>query len=251
MVYDCSTIEYLLGISYIFVRIWCYIRLYTANAQTLLEERMTDAKQSGSLDVSYMGIFRLPDIPDSIDDLSCEYNRLTCLPALPDSIATLWCDNNLLTSLPKLPASLTYLSCVGNRLTCLPELPTTLKYLSCDENFLTSLPNLPPSLVMLSCEENSLASLPDLPDTLSYLRCVENPYNRAFHILVASGYPIECIREYYSLTRLQNCVDLEATLGQGLLTDDCVALVGSFLSGKKGTLATQLLEWKDPTQYEA
>ena len=219
--------------------------MYTANVQPLLEERRMEAERTGILDVSYIGLFRLSDIPDSIDDLSCEYNLLTCLPALPDSIATLWCDNNLLTSLPNLPASLTYLSCVGNRLTCLPELPPTLKYLSCDENFLTSLPNLPPSLVMLSCGDNRLASLPDLPDTLSYLRCEDNPYNRAFHILIASGYPIECIREYYSLRRWQNCVNLGETLGKGLLTDDCVSLVGSFLSGKKGTLATQLLEWND------
>ena len=218
---------------------WCLFRLYTTNVQTLLERRIEDAKRSGSLDVSYMGVFHLPEIPDSVDDVSCEHNCLTYLPALPNSVLTLWCDNNLLTSLPNLPGSLTYLSCVGNRLTTLPDLPPSLKYLSCDENVLTSLPHLPASLVMLSCGKNRLTSLPDLPASLSYLQSLENPYNLAFRILMGTGYPIEAVQEYYALQRIQACEDVRDTLGQGCLSGDCVARIASYLTGKEGTLAGQ------------
>ena len=71
---------------------------------------------SGLLDLSWLG--------------------LTDLPELPAGLTKLWCHNNLLTKLPEtLPAGLQELHCYKNHLTTLPDtLPVGLRELYCYHN---------------------------------------------------------------------------------------------------------------------
>ncbi len=125
------------------------------------------------LDLSFLRLTSLPDLPSSLKILYCYNNQLTSLPDLPSSLKILICDNNKITNLPNLPSSLQKLSCSNNYLTSLPDLPS-LQKLSCSNNKLTDLPNLPSSLKILHCNENYLTSLPDLPTNLQELNCNAN-----------------------------------------------------------------------------
>ena len=73
----------------------------------------------------------------------CKYNNLSILPELPNSLIELSCSNNDLFNLPKLPNSLTELWCNNNNLSSLPDLPNSLTHLMVNNNNLSSLPNLP------------------------------------------------------------------------------------------------------------
>ena len=66
--------------------------------------------------------------------LNYSNNRLTKLPQLPDSLQELHCYCNKLTELPKLPNSLQRLSCNNNKLKILPELPNSFHKLDCWDN---------------------------------------------------------------------------------------------------------------------
>ena len=68
------------------------------------------------LNLSDKGLTSLPELPDSLKELSCSKNNLTTLPELPDSLEKLDCWNNNLTSLPELPDSLKELYCSENNL---------------------------------------------------------------------------------------------------------------------------------------
>ena len=52
-------------------------------------------------------------------------------------------------TLPELPESLVLLDCNFNNIKELPKLPNTLLYLNCDYNNLSQLPELPPKLMWL------------------------------------------------------------------------------------------------------
>ena len=118
----------------------------------------------------------LPNLPNLLKELDCSYNRLTSFDytQLPNSLKYLGCSNNKLTSLPDLPDSLKYLYCYENKLTKLLKLPNSLIELNCSKNQLTLLPNLPNSLIRLNCSKNLLILLPNLPNSLQKLYCGNN-----------------------------------------------------------------------------
>jgi Leucine-rich repeat (LRR) protein len=76
--------------------------------------------KSTELDLSYLDLTSLPDLPDNLTELNCNGNKLTILPTLPNSLTELNCDHNQLTNLPYLPDSLNDLHCVDNLLTTIP-----------------------------------------------------------------------------------------------------------------------------------
>lgn len=124
----------------------------------------------------------LPDLPDTLKELNCGFNKLKVLPTLPDTLIELNCSNNQLTVLPTLPDTLVKLLCGGNQLTVLPTLPDKLIQLHCSDNQLTVLPTLPDTLVELYCNNNKLTELPYLPKTLKRLICKGNDITKAqFH----------------------------------------------------------------------
>ena len=146
------------------------------------------------LQITFLKLTSLPDLPPTLTELHCTDNRLTELPVLPPTLRDLYCGGNRLTVLPDLPPTLVRMSCAANvltvlpalppalislrcnenQLTVLPELPLTLETLYCGENELTVLPALPPALKDLNCRLNSLTVLPELPPTLGTLTCANN-----------------------------------------------------------------------------
>ena len=62
------------------------------------------------LDCWGSSLFSLPELPNSLQVLWCNYNNLSSLPELPNSLERLYCATNNLSSLPKLPNSLNYFS---------------------------------------------------------------------------------------------------------------------------------------------
>lgn len=140
------------------------------------------------LDCNYNEITLLPDkLPDTLEELICHYNHLTKLPDdLPNTLRKIWCCFNRITQLPaKLPDNLLELDCAYNNLTCLPDdLPVGLKILECYDNQLTFLPdNLPAGLEELICNNNKLSILPDLPNTLMYVGLENNPLEANYPLI--------------------------------------------------------------------
>ena len=92
--------------------------------------------KSITLDLSYLKLSNLPEIPPFVQTLRCSKNQLKELPALPASLQRLYCSNNQLKELPAaLPTLLQTLNCSNNQLTELPaSLPTSLHKLNCSNN---------------------------------------------------------------------------------------------------------------------
>jgi len=177
---------------------------------------------SGLLDLSWLGLTELPELPVRLQDLYCQGNLLTRLPdILPASLTTLCCNNNQLTRLPDtLPTGLTELDCSHNRLTRLPDtLPAGLTLLCCSNNQLTTLHDtLPTGLIVLYCSHNHLTTLPNsLPTTLALFCCEynnfpEGEYNEETEDYVAR---INAIAETASQERIvQRCALVFEELAQ-------------------------------------
>jgi uncharacterized repeat protein (TIGR01451 family) len=62
----------------------------------------------------------LPNLPTNLIQLWCFSNQLTSLPNLPNSIKSLVCSNNFLTNI-SIPDSLKELNCIINNITCIPN----------------------------------------------------------------------------------------------------------------------------------
>ena len=122
------------------------------------------------------GLERLPYIPDNVEFLYCNNNKLKELPNnLPNNLIGLHCNNNLLKKLPNLPnILLSNLQCANNQLETLPDLPDTLWKLGCENNQLKTLPDLPNNLEELNCANNQLKTLPNLSNNLEVLNCANN-----------------------------------------------------------------------------
>ena len=197
----------------------------------------------------------LPPLPRTLTHLSCFENQLTALPPLPDGLTHLHCYNNQLTALPELPDGVEEILCFKNRLTALPELSDRLRMFDCGSNQLTLLPPLPASLKLLACHTNQLTVLPPLPDSLTYLDCAGNPfiapfdefvreYNRTLNINVLR----RKINDYYADQREakragRNLMTLKSTVANSY-PENVQAYIGSFLSGKRGTLPQQVIQLK-------
>ena len=126
------------------------------------------------LGCDYNLLTNLPVLPNTLTNLECSFNQLTTLPSLPTVIQTLWCNFNQLTTLPVLPNGIRKISCMENQLTTLPVLPESITMLLCDGNNLTTVPALPNNLEWFACSRNQLTNLPVLPNTLIYLSCSSN-----------------------------------------------------------------------------
>jgi len=87
--------------------------------------------QDGKLNISWLNITSLPELPNSLKTLDCSDTQITSLPKLPQSLQALYCYNTQLTSLPELPNSLQKLFCFNTQITSLPELPDSLHTLYC------------------------------------------------------------------------------------------------------------------------
>ena len=242
-----------------------------------LQKRIKESEITRILDIRNMTLLEIPELHENLLELHCEGNYLTSLPKLPYMLLVLNCDDNQLTALPTLPDRLVELRCNFNELTTLPTLPDslielycsfnqltklttlqtlpdTLRILYCDDNLLTTLPTLPRTLDYLYCRNNQLITLPILPDTLVTLDYYGNPFNKIFSSLIKKinifntlKTTIKNIREYYRTIEFRinakNTIPLQIALYKVISCDiplDCFSIIGSYLSGEKGTLNTQI-----------
>ena len=85
----------------------------------------------GRLDLSYLRITSIPELPAGLRVLLCHNTDITSLAKLPDTLKELYCmDNKNLKCLPELPDGLIRLECHNNpKLTSLPKLPSWLRFL--------------------------------------------------------------------------------------------------------------------------
>jgi Leucine-rich repeat (LRR) protein len=152
------------------------------------------------------------------------------LPDLPLGLTELNCSENLLAQLPPLPLSLYELGCRTNQLSVLPLLPPQLEWLDCSYNNLVRMPNFPASILAAKCDGNAFAS-----SVLQSLSSLDNCHAE--------------FREYFvlrekTIVRLRNVVTLKHVVGSTSLPADIVAGIGCWLSGREGTLATQIEQVK-------
>jgi uncharacterized repeat protein (TIGR01451 family) len=164
----------------------------------------------------------LPDLPDSLEYLSCSDNSqlislppfppnlkyilvfgcaITNLPALPDSLELLFCQDNQISNLPVLPNALKVFSCGFNQLTNLPALPDSLEVLHCSNNQLVNLPALPGDIQELYCNNNQLIALPQIPVSLTKLKC---SYNQLTTLPYIPGSMTEFVIRNNNITCLTN-----------------------------------------------
>ena len=122
----------------------------------------------GRLDLSYLRITSIPELPATVRVLSCHHTDIISIPKLPDTLNELNCmDNKNLICLPDLPDGLVYLECDNNpKLTSLPKLPRWLRFLSVNNTALESLPDLPEYLSHLSCNSTKITEIPPIPEDL-------------------------------------------------------------------------------------
>jgi len=130
-------------------------------ANNIIQEWIRIGDVSKGLYLSRLGLTELPNLPNNLQILNCDGNKLTSLPNLPHTLISLQCRFNKLESLPDLSLliNLKVIRCKKNRLTSLPTLPNSLQRLDCSFNQLTNLPDLPNNLKFLECMNNNITSL--------------------------------------------------------------------------------------------
>ena len=119
---------------------------------------------SKRLNLSFMGLTSLPEIPSTVIHFDCSDNKLTELPSLDKyvNLKILYCAHNELTSLPSLDkcVKLEGFNCSNNKLTSLPSLDNcvNLRRIYCERNLITSLPSIDKCrrLDILDCYKNPL-----------------------------------------------------------------------------------------------
>lgn len=111
-------------------------------------------------------IKELPVLPDTIEILHIEVNRIKYIEKLPKNLRILKCGMNPIYELPELPEKIEHLECYEcKRLCVLPELEHlhNLKKIEIRGTSLLRLPNLPKDIKTLYIPQNKLIHLPDLP----------------------------------------------------------------------------------------
>lgn len=122
-------------------------------------KRIQNMQQDGPriIRLNDLDLTELPELPDSIFELDCSYNKLTHLPN-------------------KFPSEMKHLNVNHNKLQQLPTLPSKLQSLVCSNNPLSRLPDIPESLQWLACWNCNLVKLPKVSSRCLVVCCPGNPY---------------------------------------------------------------------------
>jgi len=123
-------------------------------------------------------VTRLLNIPERVNYIECDNQKLTALDDLPSSLEELYVSNN---NIPKFSGKecpkLRILHINNNELTVLEDLPETLEILECENNMLRKL-NLEKTqkLKTLKVSNNPLLLLEHVPPTLEHIEMENNPF---------------------------------------------------------------------------
>lgn len=105
-------------------------------------------------------------------------NNISTLPFLPDSIQTLCFNYNKIINIPNFPKYLKHLECSWNRIHFFnTPISKDIKTIICDNNQIYQLPCLSElhNLKTLSCNSNVITELPPLPGLIEYINYSNNP----------------------------------------------------------------------------
>jgi len=192
------------------------------------KRRIAAMGEDGDLDLSYLKLRVLPELPVGLKVLRCDSTNF------PAGLKTLYCSTNYLSVLPVLPDGLKELFCASNQLTVLPELPAGLKILNCSQNELTVLPELPAGLITLNCT-NNLFREPFL--TLYQNYRADNNINKlrtSIHSYYANLRNLESRGRNVSSLRV--ALGKEENFNNPFKRSGREDLIGSFLTGKSSFL---------------
>jgi hypothetical protein len=212
---------------------------------------------------SYVGLHQLPELPADLEELDCQSNPLGWyggLPALPPTLITLSCENCELQTLPPLPPSLLELTCSSNILHVLPELPPTLRKLKLKDTWTRYLPRLPETLQDL--DVGRMDRLEEPLRTWARRHTPPNwPYGGPYPDKLTTPEFIRLVNEWHdslepraegrNLARLAAVYPKNANTPanwyagpqratvEGLGMNNVRSVVGSMLTGRRGTLNQQ------------
>ncbi len=212
------------------------------------------------------GYIGFPRLPEGLKKLHIyESNSIELLPKLPSTLIELSINDSWITEFTEFPSSLTrlYISTTWP-FTSLPLLPPGLKVFSCEYTDLSTLPPLPQSLEVVNCPNNNLQVIPRLPNSLQSINFDYNPLYPIFLELYRSlrGNINELKRQVNlihdqlndmshgtrargrnlgTLQLLRPAVNSNApgATVEAMGIPNIQSTIGSFLSGRPGTLAKQ------------
>lgn len=123
------------------------------------------------LSMSDNRVKKIPFLPVTLIEFTCNNNLLEIIPELPNDLLTLMCGNNKLKEIPKLPEKLEILCCEFNEIDELPEFNSKLRKIHCNNNKLKWLPKFNDELVLIICNNNQITTIPKLNAKLEEISC--------------------------------------------------------------------------------
>ena len=126
------------------------------------------------LNISGRLVTKIENLPNSLKNFDCGYNKITKIENLPNSLLEFYCYNNEITKIENLPTSLEVFYFNGNKITKIENLPTSLEVFCCGHNQITKIENLPTSLRKFWCGDNQITKIENLPNSLQEFDCSGN-----------------------------------------------------------------------------
>jgi hypothetical protein len=188
-----------------------------------------------------------PPFPPGLTSLEINSCNLKELPPIAHtSITELVVPRNELTTIPELPESVETIDITANPITSLPKLTNNLNSLIADETLLQKIPRLPSAMAEITLHDAPLVE-PFRRFYKEYSKIInENTDGNYKQGMVSLK---EKVNTYYnSIRNLSSLQLVSKTEGISRVTENgkeqyipnVLPLIGSFLSGKKGTVKQQL-----------
>lgn len=226
-----------------------------------------------SLQITGPSVKTIVGFPKSLEALFIECQNLdeSSLPPLPNSLLYLEMRHCNLTSVPNLPGSIKDIDLQDNQIKELPPtLPPTLETMNFDNNEITKLPPFPPKFQEGNFWGNPIQTIPRIPDSKPLLILSEDSLKEPFKAIMKKYYTLynssnftpaieylyTAVNEYYDLLeKAKNTQAVQLVSKDGSFTrkrangteqyiPDIATVVGSYLSGEKGTLQQQMTKLK-------
>jgi len=164
-------------------------------------------------------INEISNLPITLKNITCNYNKLIKLPELNHliNLEEINFKHNWLKTVPELKncINLKLINFNFNRIKLLPEFPINVKKLHLNYNFLSELPDLSMliNLTYLDCSSNKLTKLPDLSMliNLTYLDCSSNKLDIINNLPITLSF-LDCsqnnLTQFNLLFKLKKCKEV-------------------------------------------
>ena len=144
--------------------------------QYRINKWVKDNKPTKVLDLSYLNLTSIPELPDTIERLKLGGNPITELNNLPTNLKYLECQGTNIKNLDNLPKHITYINCAySTSLESIDNLPNSIKKIHVTASkYLKKISTLPSSLrelCIIGC--NSLEEMCNLPHNLRVIVIIQ------------------------------------------------------------------------------